>query len=162
MPENMNVVLSLGSNTGNRLLMLTKALKELERNGFCIKKKSRIWETAPWGLTEQPRFLNMCVSAHTQLSPAEMLSTVKTIEKYLGRTKNIKWGPREIDIDIIAAGKLVIDVPELTIPHRHMHERTFVLIPLREIDPGFRHPVTGLSVDEMLSELPKEKMEWII
>ena len=162
MPENMKVLLSLGSNTGNRLLMLTKAMAELERNGFCIKMKSKIWETAPWGLTEQPRFLNMCVSAETKLTPEEMINAVKRIEKDLGRTKTIKWGPREIDIDIIAIGDLVVNAPDLTVPHRHMHERAFVLIPLREIFPGFIHPVTGETPDEMLSLLPEEKMEWII
>ena len=162
MRENMRVLLSLGSNTGNRLLMLTKAMAELERNGFCIKIKSKIWETSPWGLTKQPRFLNMCLSAETSLTPEEMINAVKKIEKDLGRTKTIKWGPREIDSDIIAIGDLVINGPDLTVPHSHMRERTFVLIPLREIFPGFIHPVTGETPDEMLSLLPKEKMEWII
>ena len=162
MPEKARVLLSLGSNTGNRLLMLTKAQEELERRGFCITSRSRIWETFPWGLTDQPRFLNMCISAETELSPEEMLMTVKNIEVLLGRTKNLKWGPREIDIDIIAIGELVINGPDLTVPHSHMHERAFVLIPLREINPCFRHPVTGMTPDEMLSLLPEEKMEWII
>ena len=162
MSEKNRVLLSLGSNTGNRLLMLTKAQEELERRGFCITSRSRIWETAPWGLTEQPRFLYMCISAETELSPEEMLVTVKKIEVLLGRTKNIKWGPREIDIDIIAIEGFVIDRPEFKVPHSHMHERAFVLVPLREIAPCFRHPVTGMTPDEMLSLLPEEKMEWII
>ena len=162
MPEKARVLLSLGSNTGNRLLMLTKAQEELERRGFCITSRSRIWETFPWGLTDQPRFLNMCISAETELSPEEMLMTVKNIEVLLGRTKNLKWGPREIDIDIIAIEGFVIDRPEFKVPHSHMHERAFVLVPLREIAPCFRHPVTGMTPDEMLSLLPEEKMEWII
>ena len=162
MPEKARVLLSLGSNTGNRLLMLTKAQEELERRGFCITSRSRIWETFPWGLTDQPRFLNMCISAETELSPEEMLMTVKNIEVLLGRTKNLKWGPREIDIDIIAIEGFVIDRPEFKVPHSHMHERAFVLVPLREIAPCFRHPVTGMTPDEMLSLLPEEKMEWIV
>ena len=162
MPEKARVLLSLGSNTGNRLLMLTKAQEELERRGFCITSRSRIWETFSWGLTDQPRFLNMCISAETELSPEEMLVTVKKIEVLLGRTKNIKWGPREIDIDIIAIEGFVIDRPEFKVPHSHMHERAFVLVSLREIAPCFRHPVTGMTPDEMLSLLPEEKMEWII
>ena len=162
MPEKIKVLMSLGSNTGNRLIMLTKALSELERGGFCITDKSKIWETSPWGLTNQPRFLNMCICAETKFPPEEMIRTIKNIEKKLGRSKSIKWGPREIDIDIIAIGGLVIETPDLSVPHRHMHERTFVLIPLKEIDPQFRHPVTGKTLDEMICALPAEKMEWII
>lgn len=162
MPEKSKVLISLGSNTGNRLNMLMKALSELERNGFCIIDKSKIWETSPWGFTDQPRFLNMCISAETEFTPEEMISNVKDIEKKLGRSKNIKWGPREIDIDIIAIGELVIEIPGLSVPHRHMHERAFVLMPLKEIAPMFRHPVTGKTLDEMICDLPAEKMEWII
>ena len=162
MPEKNKVLMSLGSNTGNRLNMLTKALSELEHDGFCIIDKSKIWETSPWGLTDQPRFLNMCISAETEMTPEEMISTVKNIEKKLGRSKKIKWGPREIDIDIIAIGELIIETPALSVPHRHMHERAFVLIPLKEIAPLFRHPVTWKTLDEMIGALPAEKMEWII
>lgn len=162
MPEKKNILMSLGSNTGNRLIILTKALSELERRGFCIIDRSKIWETSPWGFTDQPRFLNMCVCAETELAPEEMIKTIKNIEIMLGRSKSIKWGPREIDIDIIAIGEMVIDTPELSVPHPHMHERTFVLIPLKEIAPLFRHPVTGKTLDEMIRELPAEKMEWII
>ena len=91
-----------------------------------------------------------------------MIRTIKNIEKKLGRSKSIKWGPREIDIDIIAIDELVIETPDLSVPHRHMHERAFVLIPLKEIAPLFRHPVTGETLDEMICVLPAEKMEWII
>ena len=161
MPEN-NVILSLGSNRGNRLNMLTRALAELERSGFRITKKSKVWETYPWGVTEQPRFLNMCISAETVLSPEEMIDTVKKIEVCIGRTKCIKWGPREIDIDIIAIDKLTLNGPRLSVPHPHMHERMFVLIPLKEIVPGFIHPFTEKTLEEMISALPPEKMEWII
>ncbi len=162
MPEKIRVLMSLGSNTGNRLTMLTKALSELERGGFCIIDRSKIWETSPWGITSQPRFLNMCICAETEFSPEEMIKKKKKNKKKLGRSKSIKWGPREIDIDIIAIGELVIETPDLSVPHRHMHERAFVLIPLKEIAPRFRHPVTGKTLDEMICALPAEKMEWII
>ncbi|MDD4159832.1 MAG: 2-amino-4-hydroxy-6-hydroxymethyldihydropteridine diphosphokinase [Synergistaceae bacterium] len=162
MHKKNKVLMSLGSNTGNRLIMLGKALSELERSGFCIIEKSKIWETSPWGITDQPRFLNMCICAETAMPPEEMIKTVKNIEKILGRSKSIKWGPREIDIDIIAIEGLVIKTSDLSVPHRYMHERTFVLIPLKEIAPLFRHPVTGKTLDEMISALPPEKMEWII
>ena len=162
MPEKTIVLMSLGSNTGNRLNMLTKALSELEGNGFCIIDKSKIWETLPWGMTDHPRYLNMCIKAETDICPEEIIITAKNIEKKLGRSKSTKWGPREIDIDIIAIGELVIETPDLSVPHRHMHERAFVLIPLKEVDPMFRHPVTGKTLEEMISALPEEKMEWII
>lgn len=162
MPEKNKVLISLGSNRGNRLIMLTKALSELERSGFCIINRSKIWETSPWGFTDQPRFLNMCIYAETKLSPEEMIKTIKNIEIKLGRNDSIKWGPREIDIDIITIGELVIERPNLSVPHRHMHERAFVLVPLKEIFPQFRHPITGKTLDEMIGALPVEKMEWII
>ena len=162
MPEKKKVFMSLGSNTGNRLIILTKALSELERSGFCIINRSKIWETSPWGFTDQPRFLNMCLCAETELTPEKMIKTIINIEIKLGRRRSIKWGPREIDIDIIAIGEMVIETPDLSVPHPHMHERTFVLIPLKEIAPQFRHPVTGKTLDEMIRELPAEKMEWII
>ena len=162
MPEKKNILMSLGSNTGNRLIILTKALSELERSGFCIIDRSKIWETSPWGFTDQPRFLNMCLCAETELTSEEMIKTIKNLEIKLGRRQSIKWGPREIDIDIIAIGEMVIETPDLSVPHPHMHERTFVLIPLKEIAPQFRHPVTGKTLDEMILELPAEKMEWII
>ena len=156
------VLMSLGSNQGNRLIMLTKAISELARSGFCIIDRSKIWETTPWGFTDQPRFLNMCISTETDLSPEKMIEMVKTIEERLGKTKKIKWGPRNIDIDVIAIGELVLETTELSVPHPHMHERAFVLIPLREIAPQFRHPITGRTVDEMICALSPEKMEWII
>lgn len=162
MPKKNKVLMSLGSNTGNRLIILTKALSELERSGFCIIDRSKIWETSPWGFTDQPRFLNMCLCAETELTSEEMIKTIKNLEIKLGRRQSIKWGPREIDIDIIAIGEMVIETPDLSVPHPHMHERTFVLIPLKEIAPQFRHPVTGKTLDEMILELPAEKMEWII
>lgn len=156
------VLMSLGTNMGNRLIMLTKALSELGHSGFSIIDRSKIWETTPWGFTDQPRFLNMCVSAETGLSPEEMIKMIKTIEGRLDRIKNVKWGPRNIDIDIIAIDEMVIDTPELTVPHPYMHERAFVLIPLREVAPQFTHPMTGKTLEEMICALPLEKMEWII
>ena len=95
------VALSLGSNEGNRLRALSRALNSLRLSKFSIKKVSRVWETEPWGNKEQRRFLNMCVIAETQLEPDEMLAAIKKIESDLGRTKTEHWGPREIDIDII-------------------------------------------------------------
>jgi len=161
MPES-TAILSLGSNLGNRLLMLERAIRALCASGFSILAKSRVWETAPWGVTDQPRFLNMCLSASVDLNPEQMLETVKAIETSLGRTLCERWGPREIDIDIILLGDAVIDLPSLKVPHPLFHKRAFVLVPLTEIAPRIVHPLLKKTAAELLACLPKEQMNWII
>ncbi|OUO93979.1 2-amino-4-hydroxy-6-hydroxymethyldihydropteridine diphosphokinase [Cloacibacillus sp. An23] len=158
------IFLAFGSNLGNRLEHLKAALKYLEEHGVRIESKSRVWETAPWGETDQPAFLNMCASARTDLDPFALLRLLKNAEADLGRRESSHWGPREIDIDIIFFGSLVMNDQKLTIPHPYMHERGFVLKPLSEIAPDEEHPVSHKTVSEMLSELPKaelENMVWI-
>ena len=156
------VALALGSNVGNRLAALENAIAALSARGFHITAKSRVWETEPWGLVDQPPFLNMCLLAETELEPLETLRAVKDIEERLGRKERRRWGPREIDIDIIMAGETTLSSPELTIPHPLMHERAFVLVPLSEIAPDALHPLLKKSVSELLAALPAEKMTWII
>lgn len=156
------VAIALGSNMGNRLEMLRRALTEIENAGFEITAKSRVWETRPWGVTDQPRFLNMCVTARSWLEPLKMLSGLKEAERRIGRKKGERWGPRLIDIDILLIENETVCGQELTIPHPLMHERRFVLAPLAEIAPDMRHPKLGKTVRELLNELPEEKMDWII
>lgn len=156
------VVLALGSNIGNRSLFLDTALHALQRSGFNIKSKSRVWETKPWGETQQPRFLNMCLLAETTISCENMLTCIKKIEEKIGRPKSKAWGPREIDIDIIFIDDLIYEDNELTVPHKFMHERAFVLRPLAEIASEMLHPKLGKTVIELLKALPEEKMEWIM
>ncbi len=156
------VILALGSNLGNRLLYINMALRSLQENGFNILKKSRVWETAPWGNTKQPRFLNMCLLAESSLSCKNMLQVIKCIEGKIGRKEREIWGPREIDVDIIFVGNKIYEDDELSIPHKFMHERNFVLKPLAEIAPDMLHPRLGKTVKELLELLPEEKMEWIM
>lgn len=157
------VAIALGSNIGNRLQMLRRAMQSLSASGFRLTAASRVWETAPWGIKEQGRFLNMCVLAETCLTPKQILDTMKKIERQLGRKKGLRWGPREIDLDIILIGEEVVDTPDLHVPHASMHERAFVLVPLAEIAPDMVHPILHKTVRQLAQELSvKEEMDWII
>lgn len=157
-----NVAIALGSNMGNRLEMLRAALKGLECEGFNITAKSLVWETLPWGITDQPRFLNMCVIAQSGLDALDMLRRLKEIERRVGRKEGGRWGPRLIDLDIVLIENETVSEPELTIPHPRMHERRFVLVPLAEISPDMINQNLDKTVQELLHELPEGKMEWII
>ena len=143
--------LSLGSNEGNRKQWLAKACALLADSCGTLAQRSAIYETAAWGLTDQPAFLNMAVSLQTSLDPAALLAGILSIELSLGRQRIIKWGPRIIDIDILFYNNLIINTPTLTIPHPFLHERRFVLAPLAEIASGYIHPVFNTSVSELLA-----------
>lgn len=164
MPESTakKAVIALGSNIGNRLAHIQQAVNFLRISGFRITMLSRVWETEPWGDTDQPRFLNMCLSADTDMTSTEALSVLKKIESDMGRQKTRRWGPREIDLDIIFFGDEIVHADKLIIPHPLMHERAFVLVPLAEIEPDMVHPIFKKTVKELLGELPSEKMQWII
>ena len=158
------VMLALGSNLGNRLDILKRAVARLAGAGIHIEAKSRVWETKPWGVTDQPLFLNMCAAVRTELEPLELLCLLKKTEAELGRSAGMRWGPREIDIDIIFFDSLSLKDPKLTVPHPRMHERGFVLKPLMEIAPEMIHPLFEKSVAELYDELPsseRDGMVWI-
>ena len=121
-----------------------------------IVKASDVFETAPWGVTEQPFFLNACITFETNIEPLALLKTVKLIEAEMGRKENIRWGARLIDIDILLIDDLQLELPELTIPHLSMAQRDFVLVPLAQILPDWRHPKNELSIAEMTSALTSE------
>lgn len=149
------VYLSIGSNLGRREDNCLKALKTIEEKGMTIKKKSLLYETEPWGVREQPYFINMAVQVETDLPPDELLQVVKEIEKEMGRTKTYKWGPRIIDIDILLYDDLIYETSGLKIPHPFMHERDFVLRPLSEIAPDKVHPVLNKTISELLQNLQR-------
>ena len=128
------VYLGLGSNLGDRLSNMTRAVEELERRGVRVVRSSRVYETDPVGGPPQPDYLNAVVEVETELEPGELLRVCLEVESELGRVRGERWGPRSIDIDVLTYGDREIDEPDLTIPHPRMHERAFVLVPLLELD----------------------------
>lgn len=147
------VFLGLGSNTGDRNGYLESALSKLEDGGkIVIQKRSAVYETEPWGIRNQQRFLNMAVKAETLLEPEELYDFIKKTESETGRKKRERWHEREIDIDILFYGKVVFSNEKITVPHREIQNRKFVLVPMNEIEPDFEHPVFHKSINELLVE----------
>jgi 2-amino-4-hydroxy-6-hydroxymethyldihydropteridine diphosphokinase len=149
-----SVHLSLGSNLGDRAEHLRRALEAVEAlPDTRLVAQSSIHETAPWGVTDQPSFLNLAAEIGTVLGPLELLNAVKAIELRLGRTPGPHWGPRVIDIDIVLWQDTEMETDALTLPHPRFRDRAFVLLPLREIAPDAVDPVTGRTVAELAAAL---------
>lgn len=149
------VSLGLGSNLGDRDAYLRAALANLAPD-YQIERVSSIYETAPQGAVNQPFYHNLACTGHTLLSPHELLHFLKALEQRLGRTPTYRYGPREIDLDILLFGERIITTPDLTIPHPRMAERAFVLVPLAEIAPQARHPILQRTVGELAAEIPDQ------
>lgn len=146
------VFLSLGSNLGDRSGNITKALDGLASAGVEVRRVSSFYRTEPVDYTQQPWFINCVAEVATELLPMQLLSAAQRVERKLGRLRSINKGPRKIDIDILLYENAVIRSATLNIPHVSMAERRFVLVPLRELEPGLRHPVTEQTVTEMLGD----------
>ncbi|MCY7351975.1 MAG: 2-amino-4-hydroxy-6-hydroxymethyldihydropteridine diphosphokinase [Cytophagaceae bacterium] len=146
------VYLLLGANLGDRAATLTRAAELLDGQFGTVSKKSSFWETAPWGLTDQPAFLNQAIEITTDFTPLDLLNATQSVEQQLGRVRKEKWGARLIDIEILFYGDERIDSPGLNIPHPFLPERRFALAPLAEIALEFRHPGLGKTVGELLAE----------
>ena len=128
--------IAIGSNIGNSQENVETAIAHIAATTTLVKK-SKNYATKPWGVTEQPDFCNAVVTVSTTLSPHDLLSTLQGIEEKMGRTKTYKWGPRLIDLDLLTYGDMSVKDDRLTVPHPHLHERAFVLVPLAEIDSRF-------------------------
>lgn len=148
--------LLLGTNMGNRLQNLRQAVREIALHQETIRviKLSSIYETAAWGKLEQDDYLNQALKIETTLSPQQLLEVTASVETAMGRTRKKVWEPRIIDIDIIFYNQLIIKEKTLTLPHPHLQERRFVLMPLAEIAAGFIHPVFKKSVRSLLTDCP--------
>ena len=155
------VYLALGSNLGDRLENLKRAVSLLNNAGVTVQKVSSVWETEPVGFEDQGWFLNMALKAVTNLMPLQLLACTASIEQAMGRKRLVPNGPRTIDIDILLFGRTIIDTPTLTIPHPRMHERRFVLEPLEEVASTVRHPTLGKSIRRLLQLAPPLKIKLV-
>ena len=144
----------LGSNLGDRRGLIREALRRLDRiDGVHVRKRSRIIETDPVGVTDQPRFLNAVAEVETRIEPAPLLRKMRRVERELGRRRHLRWGPRTIDLDLLLWGDRSMSTRSLTLPHPRMAERRFVLAPLAELCPGRRVPGTGRTVRGLLRDV---------
>lgn len=154
------IYVAIGANMGDRKANITRAIELLKEKINDIQL-APIYETKAFGVTNQPNFYNTALAGKTELMPEELLKFVKEVEKRVGRVARYRWGPREIDVDIIFYNGLILKSEQLTIPHPGITERFFVLKPLSDLAPNLVHPVLHKSISELLSQLPKEPIKLI-
>lgn len=148
----ITVYLALGSNIGDSRANIDQAVRLL---GSAVQqiKQAPLYTSKAVGYTDQPDFLNTAISGHTDLDPKTILEFIGKAERQVGRTASFRWGPREIDIDIIFYGDQVLKTDNLTIPHPSFRERDFVLQPLKDLDPALKDPVSGQTVQQLLNKI---------
>lgn len=151
MNGNHVLYLLLGANLGDRLQSFLLAQNLILSRVGSIRNASLVYETAPWGVQDQPSFLNQVLMIETRLEPKEVLTAILNIEQELGRTRHERWSARTLDLDILYFNDLILKTESLTIPHPRLHERLFTLTPLAEIAPDFLHPVFQKTNQELLS-----------
>jgi len=153
-----NIGLGLGSNIGDKVRNIKTALELLQTRGIArVTAMSSIYRTAPWGYVDQEFFANACALGETGLDPLELLAAIKDVERDMGRSASVRWGPRLIDIDILFFGEKPFDDPRLQLPHKELFERAFVLKPLAEIAPDLR--LNGRSVKDAAEHFAEEPIE---
>jgi 2-amino-4-hydroxy-6-hydroxymethyldihydropteridine diphosphokinase len=150
--------LLIGGNMGDRLVNLKEVINQLNDTAGSIEQASSIYETAPWGNTQQPAFLNQALLLSTSYNANELLKIALSIEAKMGRIRSIPLGPRIMDIDIIYFNNEIIKTKQLTIPHPHLSKRNFVLIPLVEIAPHYIHPLLNKKNSILLAESTDESL----
>ncbi len=148
--------LLIGGNMGDRLANLKEAISLINEGAGSIEQASAIYETAPWGNTQQPPFLNQALLLSTSHDAARLMTILLTIETKMGRIRTVPMGPRTMDIDIIYFNNEIIETAQLSIPHAQLHKRNFVLTPLVEIAPNFVHPILNKSNSTILAQCEDE------
>jgi len=152
------VYLALGTNLGDRLSNLDAVRISLPP-AVCISTASPVYETPPWGVLDQPAFLNQVVETQTDFFALQLLEYLKNLESHLGRVPGMQYGPRLIDLDILFYDDLILETPQLTIPHPRLAERAFVLVPLADLAPGLLHPKLGKTVHELLDSVNQDGIQ---
>jgi 2-amino-4-hydroxy-6-hydroxymethyldihydropteridine diphosphokinase len=158
------ILVALGANLpspehGSPRQTLSAALDALAAKGVMVVQRSRWYETAPVPVSDQPWYVNAVAAVETGIGPVELLTLLHRVEEGFGRVRGERNAPRIVDLDLLAYGEDVRDGPDgLVLPHPRLHERAFVLLPLRDVAPGWRHPRLGLTVDEMIAGLPPDQM----
>ena len=156
MKRENKVFLHTGTNLGNKLANLERAVELIGKKIGSISQASLIYHTKAWGITDQPDFLNQALEVQTTLNPFELLEAIHYIEQKMGRKREIKWGERLIDIDILFYSNQIINTEHLTIPHPYLHYRNFVLVPMLEIAPSLEHPILRMTIAELCSNSEDE------
>lgn len=147
----MTAFLSLGGNLGNTREIFEQTYPLIEKKIGRILQKSSLYQTAAWGMTDQADFLNQVVEVETTLDPEAILSQLLAIEQIFGRVREVKWGPRNIDLDLLLLGEAQLNTAQLTLPHPRIQDRKFILIPLVEIAPDVLHPGLGKTAKGLLA-----------
>ncbi|RIJ42551.1 2-amino-4-hydroxy-6-hydroxymethyldihydropteridine diphosphokinase [Pontibacter oryzae] len=148
------VYLLLGGNLGDRLAYLQQANHQINTHVGRVARQSKVYQTAAWGKTDQPNFLNQVLEVQTELRPELVLQRVNSIEQELGRKRLEHWGARVIDIDILFYDDLVMQTQRLSVPHPQLHLRRFTLLPLSELAPDMEHPILQQSIKLLLEQCP--------
>lgn len=151
-----HVYLLLGANLGDKQQMFIRARESVADQIGPIVRQSAEYETAAWGITDQPTYLNQVLVVQTRLTPTAVLANTQAIEQNLGRVRAEKWGSRVIDIDLLFYEDLIINTPTLTVPHPLLHERRFTLVPLAEVAPDLVHPVLKQPIHTLQANCPDE------
>lgn len=151
------VAIGLGSNLSDRLAVLKRAAEAMEKDFLTSVESSRVYESPPWGKQDQPDFLNAVVVGLCEWKPPAIVNYLKTLERDLGRVPSERFGPRVIDLDLLIYSDVVWKTEGVEVPHPRLFERDFVLLPLRELWPEWRHPVLGKTVDLLFQELSKNQ-----